>query len=32
VTETGKLRELPAVHEVLASLAAKAARYRERWW
>jgi L-seryl-tRNA(Ser) seleniumtransferase len=27
VTETGKLRELPAVHEVLASLAAEAARY-----
>ena len=27
VTETGKLRELPAVHEVLASLAAKAERY-----
>jgi L-seryl-tRNA(Ser) seleniumtransferase len=27
VTETGKLRELPAVHEVLASLAAETARY-----
>src|ERR1017187_6124846 len=27
VAETGKLRELPAVHEVLASLAAEAARY-----
>ena len=27
VAETGKLRELPAVHEVLASLAAEAERY-----
>jgi len=27
VAETGKLRELPAVHEVLASLAAETARY-----